>query len=73
MADLCLVDLNTPAFTPNFNFISNLVFAANGNCIDTVICNGKILMQNKQIPGEPEILEQTAQKAYKLIDNEIQF
>ena len=69
LADLCLVDLKIPAFTPNFNFISNLVFAANGSCIDTVICNGKILMQNKQIPGETEILERVAEKAIKLTGN----
>ena len=29
LADICLIDLNMPAFTPNFNFVSNLVFAAN--------------------------------------------
>ena len=69
LADLCLVDLKTPAFTPNFNFISNLVFAANGSCIDTVICDGKILMQNKQIPGEEEILKNAALSAYKLVEN----
>lgn len=67
LADLCLVDLNIPAFTPNFNFVSNLVYAANGNCIDTVICNGKILMQNKKVAGEEEIMEQTAKRAYDLM------
>jgi len=30
LADLCLVDLDIPAFTPNHNFVSNLVYAANG-------------------------------------------
>lgn len=67
LADLCLVDLNLPVFTPNFNFISNLVYAANGSCIDTVICNGKILMQDKKVPGEEEIMEQTAKRAYDLM------
>ena len=67
LADICLIDLNTPAFTPNFNFISNLVYAANGSCVDTVICDGKILMQNKQIPGEDEIMENAARAAYNLI------
>ena len=67
LADLCLVDLHIPAFTPNHNFISNLVYAANGSCIDTVICNGKILMQDKKVPGEDEIMEQTARLAYKLV------
>ncbi|MDR1154501.1 MAG: amidohydrolase [Bacteroidales bacterium] len=67
LADLCLIDLNLPAFTPNFNFVSNLVYAANGSCVDTVICDGKILMQNKRVPGEDEIMERTAAIAYKLV------
>ncbi len=67
LADLCLVDLNQPAFTPNFNFVSNLVYAANGSCIDTVICNGKVLMQDRKVPGEEEILERAADTAYRLM------
>ena len=67
LADLCLVDLRMPAFTPNQNFISNLVYAANGSCIDTVICNGKILMQDRKVPGEEEIMEKAADLAYKLV------
>jgi 5-methylthioadenosine/S-adenosylhomocysteine deaminase len=65
LADICLVDLNIPAFTPNHNFVSNLVYAANGSCVDTVICDGKILMQNKTVPGEKEILEQVKAIARK--------
>lgn len=68
LADLCLVDLNMPAFTPNHNFISNLVYAANGSCVDTVICNGKILMQDKKVSGEEEIMERAAELAYKLVE-----
>ena len=67
LADLCLVDLNIPAFIPNHNFVSNLVYAANGSCIDTVICDGKILMQDTKVPGEEEIMERTAELAYKLV------
>lgn len=67
LADLSLVDLNIPAFTPNFNFVSNLVYAANGSCIDTVICDGKVLMEGKKVPGEDEIMERSAQAAYNLM------
>jgi 5-methylthioadenosine/S-adenosylhomocysteine deaminase len=67
LADLCLVDLNIPAFTPNFNFVSNLVFAANGSCIDTVICDGRVVMKDKKVPGEAEILEHAARAAYDLV------
>jgi 5-methylthioadenosine/S-adenosylhomocysteine deaminase len=67
LADLCLIDLFSPVFTPNFNFISNLVYAANGSCVDTLICDGKLLMQNRKVPGEAEILEHTARIARELI------
>jgi 5-methylthioadenosine/S-adenosylhomocysteine deaminase len=68
LADLCLVDLNIPAFTPNHNFISNLVYAANGSCIDTVICNGRILMLNRHVHGEEEILRNAARCAERIVN-----
>lgn len=67
LADICLIDLNIPAFTPNFNLLSNLVYAANGSCIDTVICDGQVLMENKRVDGEDEILSKSAEIAYKLM------
>lgn len=67
LADLSLVDLHTPAFIPNFNFVSNLVYSANGNCVDTLICDGKVLMENKTVPGENEIMDKAEQIAYALI------
>ena len=67
LADLCLIDLNMPAFTPNFNFISNLVYAANGSCVDTVLCDGRIVMLNRKVPGEDEIMEKAAHAAFDLI------
>jgi 5-methylthioadenosine/S-adenosylhomocysteine deaminase len=57
LADLMLVDLNQTAFTPNHDTIANLVFAANGSTVDTVICNGKILMQNRTISGRQNIID----------------
>ena len=67
LAELCLVDLMQPAFVPNHNFISNLVYAANGSCIDTVICNGKVLMRDKKVPRETEILEKAPVLAFKFV------
>ncbi|MDR1814116.1 MAG: amidohydrolase [Tannerella sp.] len=66
LADLCLIDLNQPAFTPNFNLVSNLVYSANSSCVDTVICNGEILMANRKIAHEKEILEEAAVRAENL-------
>ncbi|MDR0536916.1 MAG: amidohydrolase [Tannerellaceae bacterium] len=66
LADICLIDLNIPAFTPNLNFISNLVYAANGSCVDTLICNGRILMQGRKVAGEDEIMQQATRCAKRL-------
>lgn len=66
LADLCLIDLHMPVFTPNFNWVSNLVYAANGSCVDTVICDGKVLMHQRKVPGEEEIMECAARAAYDL-------
>ena len=66
LADLSLVDLHSPVFTPNFHLESNLVYAANGSCIDTVICDGRILMQGRHVPGEDVILDKAASVANDL-------
>ena len=67
LADIALVDLHSSFFTPNFNFVSNLIYSANGSCVDTLICNGKIVMAGKKVPGEDEILERAAKIAYDLM------
>jgi 5-methylthioadenosine/S-adenosylhomocysteine deaminase len=66
-ADICLVNLHTPAFVPDFNFVSNLVYAANGSCIDTVICNGRVLMENGRVEGEDAILRAACTAAHRLV------
>ena len=48
-ADLVLVNMKTPKLTPFRNPISHLVYSANGGDVDTVICNGKLLMKNKEL------------------------
>lgn len=69
LADLILVDLNQTSFTPNHNTIANLVYAANGSTVDTLICNGKILMKNRVVQGRQEIIDNAAKAAKTLIEN----
>lgn len=66
LADLVLVDIDNYAFTPNLNFLSNLVYSANSSCIDTVICDGRILMEGGVVPGEREILDSVKRVCKKL-------
>lgn len=58
LADLILIDIQNYAFTPNINFYANLIYSANSSCVDTLICNGKVLMEHRMVEGEKEILEQ---------------
>ncbi len=57
LADFCLVNVNDYAFTPNINFLANLIYSANSSCIDTVLCNGRVLMRDRKVEGEEEIYE----------------
>jgi 5-methylthioadenosine/S-adenosylhomocysteine deaminase len=66
LADLILIDLRQPAFVPNHNFYANLIYAANANVVDTVICNGQVIMENKKIEGEDQIMEMAQKMAEKL-------
>lgn len=67
LADIILIDLKRPELTPRHNLISNLVYSANGSCVDTTICNGKILMQNREIADEKIILENAQSVAEDLV------
>ncbi len=68
LADVLLIDLKRPGMTPNHNLISNLVYSGNGSVVDTTICNGKILMENRKVKGEEEILEKGKKVAEDLIN-----
>jgi 5-methylthioadenosine/S-adenosylhomocysteine deaminase len=56
VADALLVNLNHERFVPNFNFNSNLIYASSCEAIDTMICNGEIIMRNRKVKGEEEII-----------------
>ncbi|HUK38532.1 MAG TPA: amidohydrolase [Methanomicrobiales archaeon] len=66
-ADLVLVSLKGPAMTPLFSEESNLVYSATGSAVDTVICDGRVLMLHGVVPGEKEILARAAESAAALV------
>ena len=68
VADLMLIDLNNIAFIPNNDTLANLFYAAHGDAVDTVICNGSILMQHRVVDGEEEIISQARRAAQKLLN-----
>jgi len=66
LADIILINLERTELTPNHNLISNLVYSANGSCVDTVICDGRILMRGRKVEGEEEIIEKANDVAMNL-------
>ncbi|MEE9302597.1 MAG: amidohydrolase [Thiotrichaceae bacterium] len=67
LADLLLVNIKHVHLTPHNNLIPNLVYSAHGSCIDTTICDGKILMQDGIVDEEEEIIEKAQEIALALV------
>ncbi|MBO4620720.1 MAG: amidohydrolase [Victivallales bacterium] len=58
LADLMLINPDQPYFVGDYNPISNLVYAGESSCVDSLLCDGKFLMKHRQVEGEAEIIEQ---------------
>lgn len=67
LADLVLVDLGRPRTTPAHDPVSNVVYAANGDSVDTVVCDGRVVMDGRRIPGEAEVLANAAKAARRVV------
>jgi cytosine/adenosine deaminase-related metal-dependent hydrolase len=58
-ADVILIDLNKPHFYPLNMYVDKVTYFANGNDVDTVIVDGEILMQGREVKkvNEQDILD----------------
>ena len=66
-ADLILIDTNNANMIPDSSKLSsNIIYAANGFNVDTTICNGQILMENRQLTTLDE--QDIYKKAKEAID-----
>lgn len=68
-ADIILIDTNAANMTPDSsNITSNIIYSANGSNVDTTICNGKVLMENKKLTvlDEDEIYAKARQAIKEL-------
>ncbi|WP_292730877.1 amidohydrolase [Methanoculleus sp.] len=66
-ADIVLLDARAVCNTPLFHPDSNLVYACNGGTVRTVLCGGKVLMHEREVPGEEEIVREAAAAARALV------
>ncbi len=64
-ADLILIDTNNANMVPDSSATSsNIIYSANGYNVDTTICDGKILMENRKLTTLDE------EEIYNIIFNE---
>jgi 5-methylthioadenosine/S-adenosylhomocysteine deaminase len=48
-ADIIIIGLNEPHLTPIYSEYSHLVYAMSGADVDTVLINGKVVMENRKL------------------------
>ena len=66
-ADIILIDTNCANMVPDSSSLSsNIIYSANGSNVDTTICDGKILMENKKLTVLDE--QEIYKKAREAID-----
>jgi len=67
VADAMLIDLDRPELTADYNLISNLVYSAHPEAVDTVICDGNVLMEHHVVPGEEKIIREARELCRDLL------
>jgi 5-methylthioadenosine/S-adenosylhomocysteine deaminase len=73
LADIVLLRLDRPAFTPLNDAVAQLVFCENGSGVDSVIVNGEIVVEQGRLTkvDEKEVLR-LAEQARRRLDPSIQ-
>lgn len=68
-ADLVALDFHSSHLQPTYNIISNIVYAANGSDVHSLIVNGKLLMLNREVLtlNEEKILEEIEERVKEII------
>lgn len=66
LADAVFVDLNNDRLTPNYNLVSNWVYAADSSAISSTMCDGKFLMKKGVIEAQEEILAKARESVRRL-------
>lgn len=68
-ADIILIDPSKPHLKPPHNIYANIVYSAHGSDVDTVVVDGKIVMENRQVKtlDEQAVMERAEKTALDLL------
>jgi len=69
-ADIIIIDYWKPHLIPMLNPVTHLVYAAQGQDVETVIIDGKIVMENRKIltVDEEKILEEAEKRGHQVVE-----
>ncbi|WP_256295759.1 amidohydrolase [Haloarchaeobius salinus] len=69
-ADLVVVDLDAPHLTPGHDLVSHLTYAATGSDVRHTICDGAVLMRDREVltMDEDAVLERAETAAAELVE-----
>ena len=65
-ADFILIDGDRPELSPSHSLTSDLVYSASGNVVDSVVCDGRVIMRHREVASEEEILTDARKAARSL-------
>jgi 5-methylthioadenosine/S-adenosylhomocysteine deaminase len=70
LADVIFVNLKESFMVPKHDIVSNVVYSMNSSAVDTVIIDGRIVMENREILtlNEGEVIEKAGDHAFDLIN-----
>jgi 5-methylthioadenosine/S-adenosylhomocysteine deaminase len=68
-ADLAVVDLEQPHLTPAHDLVSHLAYAARGSDVRHTVCDGRVLMRDRDVVGVDEraVRERADEHAHALV------
>ena len=71
LADIVLIDIREPSLTPLYDVYSHLVYAIKGNHVDTVLVNGRVIVQGGRVRtvNTEEILEKAKAIQARIIES----
>ena len=66
-ADICIVNTDSSFFLSPGSFLSNFIYSAHSDCIDSLISMGRFVMRNRKVEGEERILTYARKELGKIM------
>ena len=69
-ADLAVIDLDAPHLTPPHDLVSHLAYAARGSDVRHTVCDGEVLMRNREVLtlDEAAVMDRATERADGLLE-----